>query len=107
MRDSIVVQAWQRYLDDEVVPELLARTGLRAEYDTIASPTLVPCPCPRCRAFREVPHGAVRTICEDCGWTVPLGTPAFCGHCGARFVFPLGTDVVSCAHCKAEARRMP
>ncbi len=104
MRDSIVVQAWSRYLDDDVVPQLLARTGLRAEYDTVASPPLVACPCTHCGASREVPHGAVRTICEDCGWTVQLGTPAFCGYCGARIVFPVGTEIVSCAHCKAEAR---
>lgn len=106
MRDSIIVQGWMRYLDDEVVPQLLARTGLRAEYDPIAQPRLVPCPCRHCGATREVPQGAVRTICEDCGWTVELGTPAFCGHCGARIVFPMALDVVACGHCKAETRRM-
>lgn len=106
MRDSIVVQAWTQYLDDEVVPHLLERTGLRAEYDTIEQPALVACPCSHCGASREVPHGAVRAVCEDCGWNVQLGTPAFCGHCGARIVFPMGQDVLACAHCKAEARRM-
>jgi hypothetical protein len=106
MRDSIVVQAWTTYLDDEVVPQLLARTGLRAEYDTIERPALVACPCSHCGAAREVPHGAVRAVCEDCGWNVQLGTPAFCGHCGARIVFPMAQDVIACGHCKAEARRL-
>jgi hypothetical protein len=104
IRDSIIVQAWLPYLDEATADALLARTGLRPEYETLDDPALVAQHCGYCGAARQVPEGAHQAVCDACGHVGALGTPARCTHCAAPILFPVRRTTTSCGHCKAEAR---
>jgi hypothetical protein len=106
MRDSIVVQAWITYVDEATGDELLQRTGMRPEYEDLPEPRLHDGACPHCGAARPAPEGARRGVCLACGFTIDLGTAAYCGHCGAPIRFPVGLATTRCTHCQAEARLM-
>ncbi len=106
MRDSIVVQGWLPYLDDAASDQLLARTGLRAEYEELPDPSLHARYCGTCGAKHQVPEGARRAVCETCGYTVEVGTRAACSRCGGPICFPVGLAAATCGHCQAQSTLM-
>lgn len=101
MRDSIVVQAWTPFLDEQTARELLERTGLREEYEVVDDPSMVSTPCGACGAPRESPVGAGRVVCEKCGMIDELAKKAFCGMCGGAIAFGVGSSSTTCTHCRA------
>lgn len=108
MSMSMLAQAWIPYLAEGDAKQLLARTGLAAEYVQAPAVERHPSTCGNCGKPIAVPEGARRFVCEGCGHVVGAGGRGGvpCTGCGAVLAMPEGKNAFACTFCKTELRAM-
>lgn len=104
---SALVQGWMPFLKDGEANRVLARTGLKGEYDEVVPQTLRTGQCPSCGAGMQVVEGAKRVLCVSCGHLAGTGVGTVACHgCAAPVSLPEHGSLYACPHCEAELRMM-
>ncbi len=107
MSISMFAQGWLPVLDEANAAELLARTGLRAEYIEADPPAAGAAACGGCGAEVGVLEGARRMVCEHCGSKLDVeGARVRCTGCGGDLAPPEGKASFQCPHCSAAVERV-
>lgn len=101
---SLFVQGWLPYLKQPEVEQLLARTGLAAEYVEPTTTRDEVVPCGVCKADVHRAEGAHFCVCDGCGHLLFAEVVTPCTHCSAKLLLPAERTSFQCAFCSTELR---
>ncbi len=106
---SMFVQGWLPMITEEQAQALLKRTGLEGEYQAVPPPSAASriASCIDCGAKLEIPEGAHKTVCENCGHVLDSGAPTLpCPGCNVSLTPTFDGTAYNCPYCKTEIRRI-
>jgi hypothetical protein len=99
---STFVRPWLALLGAADQTALLEAAGVACDYVAVPAIEFADLGCGQCGQRLPVPIGAVRCVCESCGFVLDLAGRAFhCAGCGARVGLPAGAREARCGHCGA------
>lgn len=104
---SLFCQGWLPMLDEASAQQLLAQTGLSAEYVDADPPQGEDASCTCCGTKLSVVSGATRVVCEKCGHRLDVGAARVsCRGCGSPLAPAEGVLSFACPHCKTPMHRV-
>lgn len=103
---SLFVQGWLPMITEEQAQTLLQRTGLLGEYMAVEPLTnFHAASCVDCGAKVDIPEGARKTVCENCGRLLDAAAPTLpCPGCNVALTPTIDGTAMNCPYCQTEIR---
>jgi DNA-directed RNA polymerase subunit RPC12/RpoP len=107
MEYTTFCQAWLPHLSAADGEKVLKLYGLNGEYDEVKPQQTNHYKCGMCGSEIETVPGARQVVCENCGFTIDVGSEAVsCRKCGSLLSLPISASHVICPYCSTDTRRI-